>query len=166
MYSFEELKTSYLTQKNFDPGRIPFIKSMGGWVTTLRRLDDARCVGSKCSQCSTVGAWAPSAASAASGYSVVDPYSTCLALTCFVATFSNGSPYHSLQRSRKIVGNVARLRHFMCKLFDGKTPVRILVIGGSNCLGAYLPADEKPWPETLEQVGVGGLWALGSQVAR
>jgi hypothetical protein len=68
------------------------------------------------------------------------------------------SPYRSLQRSRKIVGNVARLRHFMCKLFDGKTPVRILVIGGSNCLGAYLPADETPWPETLEQVGVGGLW--------
>jgi hypothetical protein len=25
----------------------------------------------------------------------------------------------SLQRSRKLVGNVARLRHFMCKLFDG-----------------------------------------------
>jgi hypothetical protein len=42
MYSFEELKTPWLTQKNFDPGRIPFLKAMGGWTTTLRRLDDAR----------------------------------------------------------------------------------------------------------------------------
>jgi hypothetical protein len=29
-------------------------------------------------------------------------------------------------------------------------PVRVLIVGGSNCGGAYLPVDETPWPETLE----------------
>jgi hypothetical protein len=56
----------------------------------------------------------------------------------------------SLHRSRKTLGNVYRFRHLLCKLWAG-TPVKILVIGGSNCQNAYLPSWEDPWPVVLEE---------------
>ena len=55
-----------------------------------------------------------------------------------------------IRRTRKHIGNVARLQHFIRKLWRGE-PTNILLVGGSNCRGAQIKTPEPRFPELIER---------------
>jgi len=54
-----------------------------------------------------------------------------------------------IRRSRKNIGNVGRLQHFLKKLCRGES-TNILLIGGSNCVGAQLRSTAPRFPGLIE----------------